>query len=86
MIDREPAPCGMCGSTETRLGTATVQLPHRSGRKFTFHDVPASVCTECAAAGHAAWLVSDLFETMDAAVNSGFEGNVLEYVSDQGHD
>jgi YgiT-type zinc finger domain-containing protein len=79
VTDLQPTPCAICGSPETQLGTATLELPHRSGRKFTFHGVPASICTECGAAGYAAWLVSDLFQTVDAAVNSGFRGNVLEY-------
>jgi YgiT-type zinc finger domain-containing protein len=81
-VKRKRMPCGMCGSKKTRPGTASLHLPHRSGRKFTFDGVPASVCAECGAAGHAAWLVADLFKTMDAAVNSGFQGNVLEYTSD----
>ena len=79
MTDLQPTPCAICGSPETQLGTATLELPHRSGWKFTFHGVPASICTECGAAGHAAWLVKDLFQTMDAAASSAFRGNVLEY-------
>jgi hypothetical protein len=55
-------------------------LPHQSGRKFTIRGVPASLCPECGAAAHRAWIIGDLFDTMDAAVKAGFEGNVLEYM------
>ena len=85
MSEKEPLSCVVCGSGNMTLGTASVQLPHSSGRKFTFHGVPAFVCTECGVAAHAAWILADLFDTMDAAVNAGFEGNELEYVPRQQH-
>ena len=73
-------PCMICGNPQTQLGTASMELQHGSGRNFTFHRVPAFVCTECGTPAHPAWVVFDLFSAMDAAVESGFEGNVLDYV------
>ena len=86
MSDKQPFPCIVCGSDDVPLGTASLELPHSSGRKFTFHDVPAFVCTHCGAAAHAAWILADLLDTMNAAVNAGFEGNELEYVPRQRHE
>ena len=86
MSDQQPFPCVRCGSDDVPLRTASLELPHSSGRKFTFHGVPAFVCAECGAAAAAAWLVADLFDTMNAAVSAGFEGNVLEYVPRQRHE
>ena len=76
----------MCGSGDVPLVTASLELPHPSGRKFTFHGVPGFVCAQCGATGHAAWLLADLFDTMNAAVSAGFEGNELEYVPRQRHE
>ena len=86
MSEKQPLSCVVCGSGNMTLGTASVQLPHSSGRKFTFHGVPAFVCAECGAAAHAAWILADLFDTMNAAANAGFEGNELEYVPRQRHE
>jgi len=83
MSEKQLLSCVVCGSNDVPIGTASVQLPHSSGRKFTFHGVPAFVCTECGAAAHAAWILADLFDTMNGAVNPGFEGNELEYVPRQ---
>ena len=83
LSDRQPFPCVRCGSDDVPLGAASLELPHSSGRKFTFHGVPAFVCTECGVAAHAAWILADLFDTMNAAVSAGFEGNELEYVPRQ---
>jgi hypothetical protein len=42
--------------------------------------VPSSVCPECGTGARPAWLIADILDTMDAAVKSGFGGNVLEYI------
>jgi YgiT-type zinc finger domain-containing protein len=70
----------MCGYPEVRPDLETIVLPHQSGREFTIRGVPSSVCPGCGAAMRPAWLIADIFDTMDAAVKSGFEGTVLEYV------
>ena len=86
MSEKLPFPCVVCGSDDVPLGTASLELQHSSGRKFTFHGVPTFVCTECGTPGRAAWIVADLYDAMDAAVSAGFEGNELEYVPRQRHE
>jgi YgiT-type zinc finger domain-containing protein len=76
-------PCMICGNPQTQPETASMELQHGSGRTFTFHGVPGFLCTECGTPARPAWVVFDLFEAMDAAVASGFEGNVLDYVPRQ---